>query len=108
MDGRIRLYANDTRVGERQVSAEEGRWYFIAADTLPRGKVDVKAQLITEQGIHSEVTVPFERLTNSGSDEALRVFYEPYSWQIRRRLIGGGIQYTAIFAPEGSEAIIQQ
>jgi len=107
--GRIRLFANNTAIGERPVDST-GRWYYIAADTLPVGEVTIGAAYITEAGIQSPVLVPFERLSKSDGDisKPLEVFYYPYSWQIRRSLIGGGHQYTAIFAPQEADAIIQQ
>lgn len=107
--GRIRVFANNTAIGEQPVDAN-GRWYFMAADTLPAGQFDIGAAHLTESGTFSQVKVPFERLTLSNGDpeKDLEVFYQPYSWQIRRRLIGGGYQYTAIFAPRDASAIIPQ
>lgn len=107
--GRIRVFADNMAIGEQTVDAN-GRWYFIAPDTLPAGQFDIGAAHITENGILSQITVPFERLTLSNGDatEVLEVFYYPYSWQIRRQLIGGGHQYTAVFAPEETPPIIPQ
>lgn len=109
LQGRIRVFANNTAIGEQSVDAN-GRWYFIAADTLPAGQFEIGAAHITENGILSQVKVPFERLTSANGDpeKDLEVFYMPYSWQVRRRLIGGGYQYTAIFAPREADAIIPQ
>ena len=109
LPGRIRVFANNTAIGEQSVDAN-GRWYFMAADTLAVGQYEIGAAHLTESGTFSQVTVPFERLTLSDGDaeKELEVFYQPYTWQIRRRLIGGGHQYTAIFAPREAEAIIPQ
>lgn len=109
LPGRIRVFANNTAIGEQSVDAN-GRWYFMAADTLGVGQYEIGAAHMTESGTISQVTVPFERLTLSDGDASkeLEVFYQPYSWQIRRRLIGGGHQYTAIFAPIEVEAIVPQ
>ena len=109
LQGRIRVFANNTAIGEQSVDAS-GRWYFIAADTLPSGQFEIGAAHITENGILSQVKVPFDRLTTNDGDpeKDLEVFYMPYSWQVRRKLIGGGYQYTAIFAPIEAEAIIPQ
>jgi len=98
--GRIRVFANNTAIGEQSVDAN-GRWYFMAADTLGVGQFDIGAAHLTESGTFSQVTVPFERLTIADGDpeKELEVFYQPYSWQVRRRLVGGGFQYTVIFAP---------
>ena len=107
--GRIRVFANNTAIGEQSVDAN-GRWYFMAADTLPAGQFEIGAAHLTENGIFSQVTVPFERLTLSDGDaeKDLEVFYQPYSWQVRRRLVGGGYQYTAIFAPQEADAIVPE
>jgi len=109
ISGRIRLFANNTAIGELTVGAN-GRWYFISADTLPAGNLTIGAAHITETGTLSQVEVFFERLTKNDGDisRPLEIFYQPYSWQVRRQLIGGGHQYTAIFAPTDAEAIIQQ
>lgn len=107
--GRIRVFANNTAIGEGAVGPL-GRWYIMSPDTLPAGQLEIGAAHITEDGIQSQVEVPFERLTLGRGDraQALEVFYMPYSWQVRRRLVGGGYQYTAIFAPLEAEAIIPQ
>ncbi len=107
--GRIRVFANNMAIGEQTVD-DIGRWYFIAPDTLPAGEFDIGAAHMTENGILSQVTVPFERLTLASGDatKSLEIFYFPYSWQIRRQLIGGGHQYTAVFASKDTPPIIQQ
>jgi len=107
--GRIRVFANDTAIGEGAVDPL-GRWNIMSPDTLPVGQLEIGAAHITEDGIQSQVQVSFERLSLGRGDrsQALEVFYMPYSWQVRRRLVGGGYQYTAIFAPRESEAIIPQ
>ncbi len=107
--GRIRVFANNTAIGEGAVGPL-GRWNIMSPDTLPAGQLEIGAAHITENGIQSQVQVPFERLTLGRGDrsQALEVFYMPFSWQVRRRLVGGGHQYTAIFAPREAEAIIPQ
>ena len=113
--GRIRLFANNTMVGDPRVEAN-GRWYAIAADTLPSGTVEIRAELVTEQGSHSQVRVTFDRLRSRGNiandalsnEKNIDVIYEPFSWQIRRSLYGGGNQYTAIFAPEDADPIVSE
>lgn len=109
MDGRVRVYANDTMVGDRRVEAN-GRWYIIAADTLPRGSFDIRAELLTESGKVAEVSVPFDRLTTEPGTTVppVEAIYKPYGWQIRRTLLGGGNQYTAIFAPSDAAPIIEE
>jgi len=108
-DGRVRIYANDTAIGERRVQAN-GRWYIIAADTLPRGGFDIRAEVITSSGINSEIKVPFKRIMPNqlSTDQSLEVFYQPFAWQVRRSLKGGGNQYTAIFAPEEADPIVEE
>ncbi len=104
VSGQVRIYANDVLVGERPVE-KNGRWYFIAAETLPMGSYEIKAELLTEPGVVSVVAVPFERLRkdpapDSGAEASLRVNYVPYRWQVSRAIYGGGRQYTAVFAPQ--------
>ena len=104
--GRVRIYANNVVVGERSV-ATNGRWFFIAAETLPSGAYEIRAELITDQGIAASVAVPFERLrAPENSSDQLHVSFQPFAWHVRRKLLGGGYQYTAIFAPEDGEPIV--
>lgn len=101
--GRVRIYANDIVIGERKVEPN-GRWYFIAAETLPRGAYDIRIELMESENVESQINLPFKRLSaqnnGEGEDENLMVEYDAYRWQVRRKLYGGGFQYTAIFAPE--------
>lgn len=102
--GRVRLYAADSAIGDTRVGAD-GRWAYIAASVMPLGRYEVRAELQPEAGgPRVSITVPFERLppvadAGDGSDGALTVNFQPTSWQIRRTLVGGGVQTTAIFAP---------
>jgi len=110
-EGRVRLYAENQVIGETRVGAG-GRWNFIAGrQMLPRGEYAISAELIKSDGIRARVTVPFERLAPSQDPDSLPsdipdIRYEPFRWQIRRQLLGGGAQYTAIFAPQEAEALI--
>lgn len=103
--GRVRVYVANSAIGDTRVGPD-GRWAYIAASVMPLGEYDVRAELIPEAGGERvSVTVPFERLppvpeAASGDDGALSVEFEPFRWQIRRSLVGGGLQSTAIFAPE--------
>ena len=57
------------------------------------------------------MSVPFERLSPSvqgdrSASDLPHTKYEPYRWQVRRVLVGGGHQTTAIFAPIDANALI--
>ncbi|RKQ70731.1 hypothetical protein DES40_0030 [Litorimonas taeanensis] len=107
-EGRVRLYANDAAIGETRVGAG-GRWNFIAGRMLPRGEYDVRAELIRTNAERIHVTVPFELLppTNSQVPAGIpMVRFEPFRWQLRRELLGGGTQSTVIFAPIEADPII--
>jgi len=108
-EGRIRLYTNDSIIGETRVSAS-GRWNFIAGRILPRGEHDIRAELISGAGALAEVTVPFELLppTQAQSTPVPLVQFEPFRWQVRRELLGGGFQTTVVFAPMEAEPIIPE
>lgn len=100
--GRIRLYAGQA-IGETRIGAD-GRWNFIAGKTLPLGEYVVRAELIRPDGDRIQLSLPFERLaplpsSGKGGEGAMSIKFEPYRWQIRRTLIGGGVQNTVIFSP---------
>lgn len=107
-EGRVRIYAGPQQIGETRVGAG-GRWNFIAGNMLPLGEYDIAAELTKSDGVKARVSVPFERLAPSRNTEfsvVPDIRYEPFRWQIRRQLLGGGAQYTAIFAPQEAEALI--
>jgi len=107
-EGRVRIFAGSQQIGETRVGAG-GRWNFIAGNMLPRGEYEIAAELIKSDGVKARVSVPFERLAPSKDAEASSIpdiRYEPFRWQVRRQLLGGGAQYTAIFAPQEAEALI--
>ena len=101
--GRIRLYAGGQAIGETRIGLG-GRWNFIAGNMLPFGEYVVRAELLRTNAERVAVSVPFERLPplgpSQGGEGALSVKFEPYRWQVRRTLIGGGAQSTVIFAPD--------
>jgi len=102
-EGRVRIYAGGEAFGETRVGAG-GRWNFIAGNLLPRGEYPISAELMGPDGIQAKVSVPFERLPpsrneNKTASDLPDVKYEPFRWQVRRSLVGGGHQTTAIFAP---------
>ena len=109
-EGRVRIYAGGEAFGETRVGAG-GRWNFIAGNLLPQGEYPISAELIGVEGVEARVSVPFERLPPSKNDskspsDLPDVKYEPYRWQVRRVLIGGGHQTTTIFAPIEAKALI--
>ncbi len=110
-EGRVRIYAGGAVVGETRVGAG-GRWNFIAGNLLPRGEYAVAAELIRSDGERVRVTVPFalmsppETETEMSASTGPDVTYEPFRWQVRRPLLGGGAQTTIIFAPENAQALI--
>lgn len=105
--GTVRIFAGTKLIGQRPVIAN-GRWFFIAAESLPDGPYNLSVELEDEFGEKHRLDVPFERLTHAqdvqDAGRSLRLNYEPEIWQISRTVHGGGRQYTAIFAPiEDSE-----
>lgn len=109
-EGRVRIYAGGEAFGETRVGAG-GRWNFIAGNLLPRGEYPIAAELIDAEGVKARVSVPFERLPPSvqgdkSASDLPDTKYEPYRWQVRRVLVGGGHQTTAIFAPIDADALI--
>jgi len=106
-EGRVRIYAGPSAIGETRVGAG-GRWNFIAG-SMPLGEYEIAAELIKTDGVKARVSVLFERLPPSQNSEASinpDIRYEPFRWQVRRQLLGGGAQYTAIFAPKEADALI--
>lgn len=103
-EGRVRLYLGESAIGETGVGAD-GRWNFTAGKMLPLGEYDVWAELIRPNDIRVRIGVLFERLPAlpqiNGDDGSLNVKFEPFRWQVRRSLVGGGTQSTVIFAPQG-------
>ena len=108
-EGRVRIFAGPQAIGETRVGAG-GRWNFIAGGgMMPLGEYEVAAELIKSDGVKARVSVPFEKLAPSKSAEASvipDVRYDPFRWQVRRQLLGGGVQYTAIFAPQDADPLI--
>lgn len=111
--GRIRLYAQNAVIGETGIGVG-GRWNYIAGNMLPRGQLEIRAELIPASGTLNaptepvSVSVPFNFLRPLREDEtdgsgALSVNFEPLQWQVRRTLIGGGGQSTVIFSPDAAE-----
>lgn len=108
--GRVRIYAQDTVIGETGVGVG-GRWNFIAGRMLPRAKITLTAELIPAQDPSGEprersrISIPFNFIPplkeeDTDGSGALSVNVEPKSWQVRRTLIGGGGQSTMVFAPD--------
>ena len=108
-EGRVRIKAGPQAIGDTRVRAG-GRWYFIAGEgMLPIGEYEIAAELFKSDGVKARVSVDFERLAPSENTEISYIpdiRYDPFRWQVRRQLLGGGAQYTAIFAPQEAEALI--
>lgn len=101
VSGRVRVYVDGNAIGDTRV-ADDGRWYYIRADTLAVGEYEISAELTPIEGTAVKLTIPFERLAPTyakSSDESL-VKFEKTRWQLRRGLRGGGGQYTVILSPE--------
>ncbi|MGJ8558738.1 MAG: hypothetical protein ACSHX3_00740 [Litorimonas sp.] len=102
VEGRVRLYVANAAIGETRVGPN-GRWTYIASSVMPLGEYEVRAELLDGVG-NPVVSVPFERLPplpqSDTDDGSLSVNFSSYRWQIRRSLVGGGMQSTVIFAPE--------
>ncbi len=100
--GRVRIYANEKVIGDASVQAD-GQWFYMIAETLPRGSYDIAVALMDGSKETARITVPFEKMGPASDEQAgggLYVSFEPKRWQVRRDLLGGGAQYTALFAPE--------
>ncbi|MGB0908082.1 MAG: hypothetical protein ACPGVT_11355 [Maricaulaceae bacterium] len=99
--GRVGIYVGNSFIGEA-VIADDGKWFFIVSETLPLGTYTLSFELIRDEAKGERLMVPFERLapTNARINSG-RVFvrYKAEAWQMRRPLLGGGAQYTAVFAP---------
>jgi hypothetical protein len=111
--GRVRIYAQNAAIGETGIGVG-GRWNYIAGSMLPRGQLEIRAELIPAAGTLNaptepiSVSVPFNFLRPLSENEtdgsgALSVNFEPLQWQVRRTLIGGGGQSTVIFSPDAAE-----
>ena len=105
VQGRVRLYVSGRAIGDTRVGPD-GRWALIDASIMPLGEYEVRAELQPTDagGERVSVSVPFERLpplgVDVGDDGALQVEFKPFRWQVRRSLLGGGVQSTVIFRPE--------
>jgi len=111
--GRVRFSAQNAVIGETGIGVG-GRWNFIAGRLLPRMRViNIRAELIPAAGTLNvpedriSLTVPFNFLPllqeeDTDGSGALSVNIEPQQWHVRRTLIGGGGQSTAIFAPNAA------
>lgn len=102
--GRIRLYANGAVIGDAPVQTD-GQWFYIIAETLPRGSYDIVVAMMEDTEEISRITVPFEKMAfrqQQSPGGGLYVSFGESRWQVRRDLLGGGAQYTAVFGPDGN------
>ncbi|MEP6342913.1 MAG: hypothetical protein ABJ275_06310 [Maricaulaceae bacterium] len=98
--GRVRVFGDGELIGESRVSAD-GRWFLIAGETLPLTPYKIRVELQEPDGNLSDIRVGFQRLPpNRKSDVSPYVLFSEDVWHVRRNLVGGGVQYTAIFSPD--------
>lgn len=90
--GTVELSSAGERLGEAVVTPD-GWWYFIATGGSSEGERSFEIVLREPSTDVAALSVVFEPLRPG---EMLR--QTPDSWQLRRRLDGGGSQVTAIFA----------
>ncbi len=99
--GRVRIFGNNVLIGESRVSSD-GRWFLIAGDTLPAKEYKLRVQLQETDGRKTNISVDIQRLAaNENADQSPYVVFNDTVWHVRRNLTGGGVQYTAIFSPDG-------
>lgn len=104
--GVVSVLANNTLIGETGIS-KGGTWSMIAGSTLPISAYDLTIIWRGEDGIERvRLNVPFERFAPDkvfvpvyGQSQMEGVLTTPTSWQLRRRLNGGGHQQSVIYAP---------
>jgi len=98
--GRVRIFGDNELIGESRVGSN-GRWYLIAAETLPLGPYNLKAQLQEADGRETNLEVNIQRLPpRQNADQSPYVVFNDNVWHVRRDLKGGGVQYTAILSPD--------
>lgn len=100
--GRVRLVVQGGGVIDDQPVQDDGQWFFIVSETLPTGRYNISVQLMSPDAEDVILTVPFERLSPRRAEQVagfpVSAMYRQDSWQVRRELLGGGAQYTVIFA----------
>lgn len=99
--GRVRIFVNDAVIGDTMI-AEDGNWVFYVSETLPVGAYRISVSLMDETEERAQISIPFERLSPATAQirpGKIFVRFEDRRWQVRRPLLGGGAQYTAVFAP---------
>lgn len=102
--GRVRVFGDGELIGESRVSPN-GRWFLIAGETLPATPYKLRVELQESDGTLSEISIDFQRLSpNLDSEISPYVVFDDDVWHVRRNLVGGGVQYTAIFSPDAVNA----
>lgn len=98
--GRVRIFGDNELIGESRVG-NNGRWFLIAAETLPLGDYKLRAQLQETDGRETNIEVNIQRLPpGQNADQTPYVVFNDKVWHVRRDLKGGGVQYTAILSPD--------
>ncbi len=104
--GAVSVLANNTLIGETGISSA-GEWTMIAGSTLPISFYDLTFIWRDEDGVErARLNMPFERFAPDtafapilGQSRMEGILARAGTWQLRRRLYGGGQQQSVIFAP---------
>lgn len=98
--GRVRIFGDDILIGESRVS-NDGRWFLIAADTLPLKDYNLRVQLQDANGTDTNLVVNIRRLQpGQNAEQTPYIVFNENVWHVRRNLTGGGVQYTAILSSD--------
>ncbi len=103
--GRVLIYAGDTLVGESRVDSL-GRWSLIFGSIMPLGAYNISAVLVITDVSSVTLTLPFERtqpLLEVDKNSKIAIKYLAGRIQIGRELLGGGYQYSVVYAPTALE-----
>ncbi len=102
--GRVRIFGDDELIGESRVG-NNGRWFLIAGETLPLNSYNLRVQLQEPDGTETNIVVNIQRLPPGQNAEITPyVIFNEEVWHVRRKLTGGGVQYTAILSPIAADA----
>jgi len=98
--GRVRVYGDWSVIGETGVTID-GRWFLIAGEALPDSIYNLRFELRETNRAASVIGVDMHPMPKDiDIDAPIYVSKDENMWHVRRRLIGGGQQYTAIMSPD--------
>ncbi len=113
LPGMVRIYIKDKFLNETHIDAR-GQWSLIAGKIMPQGKYPVTAELLRPEHDPVKLTLEFERiklkslkLSEDGDEAEVQVLQQENRLQIIRKLYGGGLQYTLIYAPDALQSASQ-